>query len=204
MDLGIACFFQHGLCLVSALVLPFPLGALVAGGDYGCFQRQFFLGDGEGVSCLQPAPVEHPAENALAGHDAVAHLPKNLAMAVALLANLGDFKEDLAGLQSGAYRQLVESYALSHDVFAEVPKLHLAAPAAEVLDFLQGQEAHLPVPVPGVGISLEAVFRDEKSFFYRAFAGALLFAHADCLDFSCAHISLLPDTYSGCPALPVR
>ena len=105
--------------------------------------------------------MQHPAEDSLAGHDAVAHPLEDLTMAVAFLAYLGNLEEDVSGLQPCAHGQLVEGNALCYDIFSKVSEFHLTAPAAEVLYFLKGQKAHLSVPVAGVGIALDTVFRDK-------------------------------------------
>ena len=80
---------------------------------------------------------------------------------MALLAYLGHLQQHVAAAQQRAHGQGAEVEAAHDEVLAEVAVDHVRALRAEGLYLVGGEQAHLAVPVPGVGVVLNAPVGDE-------------------------------------------
>ena len=146
--------------------------------------------------------MQDACKNALARHDAVADLMIDLAVAMALLADLRDLKEYVAHAQARSDRQFLEPESLGDEVFPERAEVHIRPARAEIVDLAESEEAHLTVPVPRVRVAVHAVLRDEEHAVERVFLRAALLTDAQRSDF--AHINLPPDTWRADRATPCR
>jgi hypothetical protein len=106
------------------------------------------------------------------------------AAGVALLTDLGYLDEHLSHGQPCANWEGGEVNPFGSYIFRKVAGIHVKAHALHFFDALQGQKAHLPVPLPGVGIADNAVLLPQ---FHRGDGGfplSLIFAYTDGNDFS--------------------
>ena len=77
-------------------------------------------------------------------------------MAVALLADLGQLKQDIAAAEQCADRQASQVDALDHEILPERAGLYARTFFIERRDFLCGQQADLPVPAAGMRVPADA------------------------------------------------
>ena len=96
--------------------------------------------------------MQHSGEHALPGHNAVAHPVVNGTVAVTFLPYLGDFQQDIPAAKPGSHRKTPEINSLHHQIFSEGARRHPGSPGVEIRDLVGAQQAHLPVPVPFVGV----------------------------------------------------
>lgn len=132
--------------------------------------------DSKGLAGAQGAAVDDLGEHAFLGHYAVAQGLKDVALAVALFADLGDLQFDLVRNQSGADREIDEVQPLGGDVLGKGAGLQIETLGDHLPDAFHVQQADLPVPVGGVGIAHHAMgwpyFGLDNRFLARALGGA--------------------------------
>ena len=101
---------------------------------------------------MDGAAFYHPCEHALPRHDAVAGLPADGAVAVALLADLGHFQHGIPNGKKAGHRQGGKIEPFHHQIFAKGTVVHPEL-LTESFNFFRAQQADLPVPAAAVGIA---------------------------------------------------
>ena len=119
---------------------------------------------------------------------------ENRAVAMAFLADLRDFKNDIAATQPRADRQFLETEPIRYNIFAKGTEGDLGAARAEGLDLRRSEETHLAMPAPRMGIVFNAILRNESRLFDSLFQRAARLADADCPNDSHS-VSLPLDTW---------
>src|SRR5450759_2956659 len=147
------------------------------------------------------ASLEHPGEDALARHDAVADRLADGAGRVALLADLGDLDGDvLAYLQVRAYRQRHQLDPLGGNVLGEVAGPDVQPLEPHLVDALHRQQAHLPVPLAGVRVTLEPLSHHEQAALHVVFLFPGEFGYVDRDNFPPVAHLIPPVSLSARPA----
>ena len=123
--------------------------------------------------------MEHAGEDALARHDALAHLLIDRAAGVALLADLRELEHDVVAAKLRADGECAEIITLDDEIFAERAVDDLGAARAEGFDLLVAQERDLAVPLAGVGIVFDAPVINKLRRTDILLFGSLVFADAD-------------------------
>jgi hypothetical protein len=123
---------------------------------------------------------DNPGEYSLTGHYAIPHAVVDSAMVMALFADLGQFQHSFAAAHNSSYRKERKIDAVNHNIFPKRPVIHFHSPGAKSVNLLQGKEAHLPVPVPGVGVSGKPVAFHQLRFPRVVFGRAFLGGKANC------------------------
>jgi hypothetical protein len=138
------------------------------------------INDRNGIADPNRAPLQHPGENAFAGHHAVADLMKDLTASMAGLADLGDREPDLvAEVEPGADGQLPKAQPGGGHVFSEITGRHIHAGRLNFGNALDAQQTNLTVPVGGMGIACQAVIYDKPAGVDIAFFLTFGFAHGE-------------------------
>lgn len=130
-------------------------GAYVLGEMLGWYAFRL-SGDRYFVAFSKGAAFQHFAEEAFAGHYAVAHLVVDGAMRVAFFADLREFKQYVAGTQARAYGERFQIESFYDQVLAERPVFNVGSCGLEVFYAFVGKEADLPMPVSGVRIAFDS------------------------------------------------
>jgi len=142
--------------------------------------RLLWRQDANGISRPDHSAPENTGEDAFPGHHTVAHLMKNGAPAVTLLADLGDLEKDSLPKTKPCTRyQLPQPDAGGCDIFGKIPRIHRKSSLADFRDALHGEQAHLPVPVPCMGISVETATCKKPALLYIALLLAFALAEGD-------------------------
>ena len=175
---------QHLTDSRTAPVLALAARALVARRDDGGIERNLLSRDLHLVANRHPAAVQNTCKDALARHDAVADLMIDLAVAMALLADLRDLEEDIPDAQTRPDGQFLEAEPLCNDVLAECAEVNIGAARAEVVDLTETEEAHLTMPIARMGVAVNAVLRHEENAVHRVFLRPALLADAERSDLS--------------------
>ena len=181
----VACGGEHLHNERAAFVLPFAAAALIGKGDHRRAQGQICRGGQQLhlVAGVDGAAFYHPCEHALPRHDAVAGLPADGAVAVALLADLGHFQHGIPNGKKAGHRQGGKIEPFHHQIFAKGTVVHPEL-LTENFNFFRAQQADLPVPAAAVGIAHNTPLRGENSGRHRRFQGAAPGACADSQNFT--------------------
>ena len=155
-------------------------------------------GNDTAFSCNGTPGLDYPAiddlgEDPFLGHDAITcGLFNGAAIVVALLADLGDFEHNLAidhqAVADGKRHQIKPP---ADDIFGKDPVLQMGHLFLDRINALPGQQGHLPVPDPGMGIPGNSPVFLQEDLRHLFFDHALFFADADCFDH--AHTTPLID-----------
>ncbi len=99
--------------------------------------------------------MENASKNSLPGHDTVSHLVIDGTTIVALLTDLSDLQKCFPSHhQPGSQRKFPKLEASSGDILRKIPRSNLQSFRSNLGYTFHGQEAYLPMPVTGVGITL--------------------------------------------------
>ena len=153
------------------------------------FLNDAFLYYSHLVALADHSPMQNLGEDTLGRHDTFTHGVVDLASVVALLAYLGNLKKNFAAGQAGSYRQGGEVNLVDDQVFSETAFDHNGSSGLESLNFIMGEQAHLPVPVPGMSVVFKAVVFNQQrgphilfcSPFFFACAYSYYFTHGELL-----------------------
>ena len=111
----------------------------------------------QGSANLDRAASDHPGEDPFPGHNAVAHPLVDGTVLMAFLADLGDLKQCVPQGKKGSRGKVLQIGAFNDQVLAEGAGDHASTLLVELIDFGQGEDAHLAVPGSGMGVSLDPV-----------------------------------------------
>lgn len=158
LDDLIAAFLKTPDDCGSAFVLAFTARALIRKRDDRRLPRtrRFARLNHHFIAHVNRAGLQNAGKNALARHDAVAHLLINLTMAVTFLANLRHFQQNTSAAQQRSHRQGAKIKAIDHEVFAERAGNDPRALLVEGGNLVRAQQADLPMPLTRVGIAVDA------------------------------------------------
>lgn len=136
-------------------------------------------------------------EDALGRHDAFAHLLLDGTAFMTFFANLCDFLDCLANLESCSHREFIKADAFCGQILGKLSRsqpfnAHLCH---DVYAFL-GQKADLAVPVAGVGISDNAVIAFAEGRVNRGFNHTFFFGYVDGCNGSFDHMLITSFEYS--------
>ena len=99
---------------------------------------------------------QHSCKHTFPGHDALTHLLKNSTAIVALLSDLSQLQHNFATAKSGTNRKLRKINPLHNQILTKSTILNLCTLCTERIDLFTGKKTHLPVPLPGMSISLKS------------------------------------------------
>ena len=110
---------------------------------------------------------------------------------MALLADLGYLSFSFAHCELCAHRQGVEHDSLSENIFCEITGLQVKVQHCLNLGYALGsKQAHLSVPVSGMGITFNAVILNQGGLTDIMLLLALFLAYADSLDSAVGEMKL--------------
>ena len=101
-------------------------------------------------------------------------------MAVAFLAKLRDFQDNVTCFKGGTYLQSGKIHTIHQQVFTKIPVRDTAALFIKFPDAFSRQEAHLTVPFSGMGVVADPVVFQKIPAGHGMLIGAFLFADTDC------------------------
>ena len=99
-------------------------------------------------------------------------------MAVALLANLREFKKSVPYAKSRSNRKRAKVYPFDYHVLSKRSEIDISALSLEVLYLLKTKHADLPVPFPCVDIALDTPIRNHLYTWHFSLLSSLLFTYA--------------------------
>ena len=102
------------------------------------------------ITGSQASAFEYPCEYAPDRHNAFADSVIDRATAVAFLAKLRDFQDNVSCFKGGTYLQSGKIHTVHQQVFTKIPVRDTAALFIKFPDAFSRQEAHLTVPFSGM------------------------------------------------------
>jgi hypothetical protein len=115
------------------------------------------------VPNLQDTPFKYFAEYALPGHNAVTQFIIDGTGLMALFTDLGHLQQHLISQgQFASDLKGIQRYPLGGNIFGQLTRPEIKPLLLQLINTFQGQQADLPVPVPGMAVTLDSMSGDEN------------------------------------------